>query len=66
MASSLSGASLIALMVFSVAILSSVVAAQDLAPAPSPASSAGAISPSFAAGCAVAVVAFVFGSVMKA
>ncbi|PIN13243.1 hypothetical protein CDL12_14123 [Handroanthus impetiginosus] len=35
------------------------------APAPAPASSAGITSPSFAAGCAVAVVSLIFGSAFR-
>ncbi|KAG8381829.1 hypothetical protein BUALT_Bualt05G0013500 [Buddleja alternifolia] len=39
-------------------------AAQE-GPAPAPASSAGVTSPSFAVGCAVAVLSFVFGSALR-
>ncbi|GFZ16685.1 hypothetical protein Acr_25g0010940 [Actinidia rufa] len=66
MAASQTSASLIALMAVVVAILSLIggsLAAE--APAPSPASAAGAISPSFGFTCLVAFVAFLFRSALK-
>ncbi|GFZ08561.1 hypothetical protein Acr_20g0003690 [Actinidia rufa] len=66
MAVSQSSASLVALMAVVLAFLSligSSIAAE--APAPSPASSAIAFSPSFAVGCLVTFAAFLFGSAIK-
>ncbi|KAF7127658.1 hypothetical protein RHSIM_Rhsim11G0047400 [Rhododendron simsii] len=61
-----SNTSLVALMAVAltvVSLLGSSLAAD--APAPSPVSPAGAVSPSFALSCLVAVSAFLFGSALK-
>ncbi|KAK2982907.1 hypothetical protein RJ640_006321 [Escallonia rubra] len=53
--------STVAAMAVFAALVGAAVAAE--APAPSPTSAAGSISPSLAVGCAFAVVGFLFGSV---
>ncbi|KAL7112209.1 hypothetical protein ACP275_05G137700 [Erythranthe tilingii] len=55
---------LFAAAIVAVLALIGSAAAQE-APAPAPASSAGVASPSFAVGCAFAVVSFVFGSALR-
>ncbi|KAL6556655.1 hypothetical protein OROGR_005943 [Orobanche gracilis] len=67
MAVSYARAFVVAMAVVTFFALMGISAAQEaFAPesAPAPTSSAGVSSPSFAVGCAVAVVAFVFGSVL--
>ncbi|CAK9143969.1 unnamed protein product [Ilex paraguariensis] len=59
-------ASLIALFAVIVTVFSLIGASLAAeAPAPAPDSSAGDISPSFAVGCAVAFINFLFGSALK-
>ncbi|KAL6524028.1 hypothetical protein OROMI_031123 [Orobanche minor] len=68
MAVSYARALLVAMAIVTFFALIGISAAQDaFAPesAPPPTSSAGVSSPSFAVGCAVAVVAFVFGSALR-
>ncbi|KAL0394146.1 UNVERIFIED_CONTAM: hypothetical protein Slati_4380800 [Sesamum latifolium] len=64
MAVSQTRALLVAMAMVTIFALIGISAAQE-APAPAPTSSAGMASPSFAAGCAVAVVSFIFGSALR-
>ncbi|KAL0330729.1 UNVERIFIED_CONTAM: hypothetical protein Sangu_1618400 [Sesamum angustifolium] len=64
MAVSKARALLVAMSIVTIFALMGSSAAQE-APAPAPTSSAGIASPSFAAGCAIAVVSFIFGSALR-
>ncbi|PIN16842.1 hypothetical protein CDL12_10496 [Handroanthus impetiginosus] len=64
MAVFLGRALLVAMAIVTICALIGSLAAAE-APAPAPASSAGVTSPSFAVGCAVAVVSFILGSALR-
>ncbi|VVB14156.1 unnamed protein product [Arabis nemorensis] len=58
-------ASIVALMAMIISVVATVASAQSEAPAPSPVSGSGAMSPSFVSAGVAAVAALVFGSALR-